>query len=199
MNIKNNEENSLEKKTSNKKKIENDINNIDKCKYEIEQNNIKKLIINQLKEEIKTHKNNFIDLKLRSQAEIENIRRRAAIDIEKTHKYSLEKILNELLPVIDSLEKSIELSNKSEIFKIINEGIKLTLQSLISTVKKFGLRTIEKNNIPFNPDIHQAMSLINSKEIPSNYVIMVIQKGYMLNGRLLRPAMVTISKGDSKK
>lgn len=190
MNI-DNKNQEFEQKKQKDKKIKSE--NKHDIKKEKEKGN--ELIIAKLKEEIKQHKNILMDLKLRSQAEIENIRRRTNIDIEKAHKYSLEKIINELLPIIDSLEKSLELSHKTS-DSIIKEGIKLTLKSLLNTVKKFGLQVIEDTNIPFNPDIHQAMSVIKSvnTNIASNHVVMVVQKGYMLNGRLLRPAMVTVSE-----
>ncbi|AKC31878.1 nucleotide exchange factor GrpE [Candidatus Pantoea carbekii] len=135
------------------------------------------------------------DIQLRSQAEIENIRRRTEIDLEKVHKFCLEKFVNELLPVIDNLERALEVSDKSnEKLSSIIEGIELTLKSLLDTVHKFGVEVINSTNVPFNPEIHQAMSMIESEEITPNYVLMVMQRGYTLNGRLLRPAMVTVTK-----
>ncbi|XOD70424.1 MAG: nucleotide exchange factor GrpE [Sodalis sp. (in: enterobacteria)] len=135
------------------------------------------------------------DIILRSKAEIENIRRRCEHDVEKAHKFALERFASELLPVIDNLERALEMSDKTsdEIASTI-EGIELTLKSLLDTVRKFGLDVVEKTNVPFNPKIHQAMSLLESDDHEPNNVIMVIQKGYTLNGRLIRPAMVTVSK-----
>ncbi|MBT0723789.1 nucleotide exchange factor GrpE [Rosenbergiella sp. S61] len=135
------------------------------------------------------------DAQVRAQAEIENIRRRTEIDIEKAHKFALEKFANELLPVIDSLERALEVSNKEnpELASMV-EGIELTLKSLLDAVRKFGVEVVGDIHVPFNPDVHQAMSMIESADVAPNHVIMVMQRGYTLNGRLLRPAMVAVSK-----
>ncbi len=135
------------------------------------------------------------DAQVRAQAEIENIRRRTEIDIEKAHKFALEKFANELLPVIDSLERALEVANKDnpELASMV-EGIELTLKSLLDAVRKFGVEVVGDTHVPFNPDVHQAMSMIESADVAPNHVIMVMQRGYTLNGRLLRPAMVAVSK-----
>ncbi|MBT0730041.1 nucleotide exchange factor GrpE [Rosenbergiella nectarea] len=135
------------------------------------------------------------EAQVRAQAEIENIRRRTEIDIEKAHKFALEKFANELLPVIDSLERALEVSNKEnpELASMV-EGIELTLKSLLDAVRKFGVEVVGDIHVPFNPDVHQAMSMIESADVAPNHVIMVMQRGYTLNGRLLRPAMVAVSK-----
>ncbi|UAJ65156.1 nucleotide exchange factor GrpE [Candidatus Schneideria nysicola] len=133
---------------------------------------------------------------LRTRAELENIRKRSLLEIEKVYKFSLERFISELLPVIDSLERTLEISNKMENNKqsSIIEGIELTLKSFLDTMKKFGLDIIDKVNIPFNPQIHEAINTIESKEYQPNSVIKMIQKGYLLHNRLIRPAMVTVSK-----
>ncbi|MGP1931196.1 MAG: nucleotide exchange factor GrpE [Arsenophonus sp. ET-YP4-MAG3] len=135
------------------------------------------------------------ELLLRSKAEVENIRRRTEQDIEKTHKFALERFANELLPVIDNLERAIELVNheKNETMSMI-EGLELTLKSFLFAVSKYGIQVIVEKNVPFNPELHQAMTTIDSEKHEPNQVIDVIQKGYTLNGRLLRPAMVIVSK-----
>ncbi|MBT0728168.1 nucleotide exchange factor GrpE [Rosenbergiella australiborealis] len=135
------------------------------------------------------------DAQVRAQAEIENIRRRTEIDIEKAHKFALEKFANELLPVIDSLERALEVANKEnpELASMV-EGIELTLKSLLDAVRKFGVEVVGDVHVPFNPDVHQAMSMVESADVAPNHVIMVMQRGYTLNGRLLRPAMVAVSK-----
>ncbi|VFP78828.1 Protein GrpE [Candidatus Erwinia haradaeae] len=141
-------------------------------------------------------KNTLRDTKLRAQAEIENIRRRTKIDIEKAHKFSLEKFANELLPVIDNLERALEIADKSNpALAPMIEGVDLTMKTLLDAVHKFGIEIISQTNVPFNPEVHQAMSILDSEEVESNHVIMVMQHGYTLNGRLLRPAMVSVSKG----
>lgn len=135
------------------------------------------------------------EAQLRAQAEIENIRRRTEQDVEKAHKFALEKFANELLPVIDSLERALEVADKenTELTAMI-EGIDLTLKSLLGAVRKFGVEVVGDVNVPFNPEIHQAMSMIESEEVAPNHVLMVMQRGYTLNGRLLRPAMVAVAK-----
>ncbi|QJC37894.1 nucleotide exchange factor GrpE [Enterobacteriaceae endosymbiont of Donacia bicoloricornis] len=206
----NTEKNNIEKKENNNNKLnnlkKNDNLNNEKIinKYEkkntIEdlkkKNDSYKFEIIKLKNKIQEHKNNIWDLKLRSQAEIENIKHRSLLDIEKAYKFSLEKFINELLPVIDNLERAInfKIKQKNEINLSIIEGIKLTLKSLLILIKKFGVSVINEVNIPFDPSKHQAMSLIESNNIKENYIIEVLQKGYFLNKRLLRPAMVIVSK-----
>ncbi|ROR05739.1 nucleotide exchange factor GrpE [Erwinia sp. JUb26] len=135
------------------------------------------------------------DAQLRAQAEIENIRRRAELDVEKAHKFALEKFANELLPVIDSLERALEVADKTnpELASMI-EGIELTMKSLLNAVGKFGVEVVGETHVPFNPDVHQAMSMMESEDVAPNHVMMVMQRGYTLNGRLLRPAMVAVAK-----
>ena len=135
------------------------------------------------------------EAQLRAQAEIENIRRRAELDVEKAHKFALEKFANELLPVIDSLERALEVADKDNAEQAaMIEGIDLTLKSLLGAVRKFGVEVVGDVNVPFNPEIHQAMSMMESEEVEPNHVLMVMQRGYTLNGRLLRPAMVAVAK-----
>ena len=135
------------------------------------------------------------DAQLRAQAEIENIRRRAELDVEKAHKFALEKFANELLPVIDSLERALEVADKEnpELASMI-EGIELTMKSLLGAVRKFGVEVVGDTHVPFNPEVHQAMSMMESDDVEPNHVMMVMQRGYTLNGRLLRPAMVAVAK-----
>ncbi|MEN4927518.1 nucleotide exchange factor GrpE [Erwinia billingiae] len=135
------------------------------------------------------------EAQIRAQAEIENIRRRTELDVEKAHKFALEKFANELLPVIDSLERALEVADKSnpELNSMV-EGIELTLKSLLGAVRKFGVEVIGDINVPFNPELHQAMSMMESENVAPNHVLMVMQRGYTLNGRLLRPAMVAVAK-----
>ncbi|YCI30220.1 nucleotide exchange factor GrpE [Erwinia sp. PK3-005] len=151
--------------------------------------------IAQLEEQLAGLQNGVRDAQLRAQAEIENIRRRTELDVEKAHKFALEKFANELLPVIDSLERALEVADKTnpELSAMI-EGIELTLKSLLAAVRKFGVEVVGETNVPFNPDVHQAMSMMESDEVAPNHVMMVMQRGYTLNGRLLRPAMVAVAK-----
>ena len=154
--------------------------------------------IAQLEAELAQLQTGVRDAQLRAQAEIENIRRRTEIDVEKAHKFALEKFTNELLPVIDSLERALEVADKEnpELASMI-EGIELTLKSLLGAVRKFGVEVVGDTNVPFNPEIHQAMSMMESDDVAPNHVMMVMQRGYTLNGRLLRPAMVAVAKAKS--
>lgn len=154
--------------------------------------------IAQLEAELAQSQTGVRDAQLRAQAEIENIRRRAEMDVEKAHKFALEKFANELLPVIDSLERALEVANKEDpqLASMI-EGIELTLKGLLGAVRKFGVEVVGETGVPFNPDVHQAMSMMESEEFEPNHVMLVMQRGYTLNGRLLRPAMVAVSKAKS--
>ncbi|WP_204380976.1 nucleotide exchange factor GrpE, partial [Aeromonas veronii] len=130
---------------------------------------------------------------LRTAAEMENLRRRTELDVEKAHKFALEKFANELLPVLDNLERAIELADKeNEALKPMIEGVELTLKSMQSGVAKFGLVALDPINQPFDPNAHQAMSMVPSADVAPNTVIAVMQKGYDLNGRVIRPAMVMV-------
>jgi len=132
---------------------------------------------------------------LRAHAEMENLRRRNERDLESAHKYALEKVANELLPVKDSLEIAA-VSNTGEgldVNKLV-EGVELTLKMLTSAMTKNGITEVDPVNEKFNPEWHQAMTTQESNEVEANTVITVFQKGYLLNGRLIRPAMVVVSK-----
>ncbi|WP_100158374.1 nucleotide exchange factor GrpE [Proteus columbae] len=145
----------------------------------------------QLEQSQKTEREAMI----RAQAEIENIRRRTQQDVEKAHKFALEKFSNELLPVLDNLERALSAADhENESLKPMIEGLELTLKSFLDAVRKFGIEVVEEKNVVFNPEVHQAMTLIDSPAHDSNHVVDVMQKGYTLNGRLLRPAMVIVSK-----
>lgn len=138
------------------------------------------------------------DSVLRAKAEMENVRRRSEQDVEKARKFALERFAGELLPVIDNLERALDMSDKAnaELASTI-EGIELTLKSLLDAVRKFGLDVVGDTHVPFNPEVHQAMTMLESDEHEPNQVMMVMQKGYTLNGRLIRPAMVAVSKAKS--
>ncbi len=151
--------------------------------------------IAELEAQLKDAQQRERDSLLRAKAEVENIRRRTEMDIEKAHKFALEKFSSELLPVIDNLERALDLADKSnaELVGLI-EGVELTLKSLLDAVRKFGMEVVSDIHVPFNPELHQAMTLMESEDLEPNHVMMVMQKGYTLNGRLLRPAMVAVSK-----
>ncbi len=136
------------------------------------------------------------DSVIRAAAEVDNMRRRSAMDIEKAHKFALEKFVNELLPVIDNMERALQgTSAEDEATKAMYEGVELTLKSFISSVEKFGVKQVDPQGEAFDPDLHQAIGMQPSADFPANTVMMVMQKGYQLNERLLRPAMVMVSQG----
>ncbi len=139
---------------------------------------------------------NIYDLNLRNIADIDNIRKRTQNSIEKIHKYSLKKVFTDLLPVIDNLKSALEISKKKDIdIKVTINGIYLTLKILLSVIDKFGVSIINKKNVDFNTDYHQAMFIEKtSDKTLDNKVIDILQDGYILNSRLLRPAMVKVLK-----
>lgn len=135
------------------------------------------------------------DSVIRAKAEVDNIRRRAAQDVEKARKFALEKFAGEMLVSVDNLERALQNIDKDdEANKGIVEGVELTLQGLISSLEKFGVKAVDPQDQPFNPELHQAMSMQEVPNVAPNTVIAVMQKGYELNGRLIRPAMVMVSK-----
>ncbi|QAX81710.1 nucleotide exchange factor GrpE [Candidatus Pseudomonas adelgestsugas] len=136
------------------------------------------------------------DQSLRIAADLQNVRRRAEQDVEKAHKFSLEKFAHDLLPIIDSLERGLELSNPDdENIRPMREGIELTLKMFQDTMKRYQLEAIDlQGGEPFNAEHHQAMAMQESNDLEPNSILKVFQKGYQLNGRLLRPAMVVVSK-----
>lgn len=132
------------------------------------------------------------DLLLRSKAELENLRRRGQKDLENAHKYGIEKFVTELLPIKDSLELGLAVEDASA--ESLREGMELTRNMINSAFEKFSIVEIDPLNEKFDPELHQAMSMQPSEEHEPNTVIAVMQKGYRLNERLVRPAMVMVSR-----
>lgn len=132
---------------------------------------------------------------LRAKADEDNLRRRTEQDIEKAHKFALEKFVNELLPVIDSLDRALEVADKAnpDMAPMV-EGIELTLKSMLDVVRKFGVEVIGDTNVPLDPNVHQAIAMVESEDVPAGNVLGIMQKGYTLNGRTIRAAMVTVAK-----
>ena len=134
---------------------------------------------------------------LRAQADAINAQRRAEKEIEKARKFALEGFSKEVLVVADNLERALSVVNlEDESVKPIVEGIELTLKSFSDVLTKFNVEAIDPHGEPFDPQLHQAMSMVPNPEVEPNTVIAVMQKGYTLNGRLIRPAMVMVSKAD---
>lgn len=133
------------------------------------------------------------DQALRASAEAQNVRRRAEQEAEKARKFALEKFVKELLPVIDSLEKALE-SMQEEASEAHREGVAMTLKMQRDVLAKFGVEEVEPQGEPFDPQLHEAMAMVPNPEMDPNTVMDVMQKGYLLNGRLVRPAMVVVSQ-----
>lgn len=146
---------------------------------------------NQLDETAKKEQ----DILLRTRAEIENIRRRTEQDVEKAHKFALEKFSKEILNTIDNLERALATpaNTADESVKALFDGVELTLKELITTVGRFGIEAVGVVGETFNPDLHQAISMQPAEGFQPNQITAVLQKGYTLNGRVIRPAMVMVA------
>lgn len=132
---------------------------------------------------------------LRAHAEMQNIRRRADADVEKAHKFALEKFSIEMLTTVDNLERALAACNaEDEATKALHEGVEITLKAMLASLAKFNIQVVNPEGESFNPELHQAITMVENPDVAANTVISVMQKGYTLNGRLLRPAMVVVSK-----
>ena len=135
------------------------------------------------------------DQVLRVQAEMQNVRRRVERDVENAHKYALDKFSADLLPVVDNLERALSaISADDESQKAVAEGIELTLKSFVDVLVRFKIEPVDPAGQPFDANLHQAVSMVPNPDLEPNTVMDVFQKGYTLNGRLIRPAMVIVSK-----
>lgn len=133
---------------------------------------------------------------IRAQAELENVRRRAERDISNAHKYGSEKLLADLLPVMDSMIRGLESSDSQDPHaKAMRDGLAITLEILQKTLEKHGVELIDpRPGEPFNPELHEAMSMLSDPDAEPNTIYEVVQKGFQLNGRVLRAAMVVVTK-----
>ena len=150
---------------------------------------------------LKAQAQEFQEQMLRSQAEMQNVRRRAEIDVEKAHKFALEKFVKELLPVADSLEKAVESTEAQEDVgnkqvASIREGVEMTLNLLMNSLRKFNVEQLDPVGEPFDPQKHEALSMVPAPDSEPNSVVAVVQKGYTLNERVVRPAMVMVAKAE---
>ncbi len=146
-------------------------------------------------EALKTSAADNLDKAVRAQAELDNVRKRTTRDIENAHKYALDKFINELLPVLDSMEMGIVASVEAEDVSTLREGLELTLKMFCSSLEKSGVHPVNpQKGDKFNPDQHEAMTIQEVDGIESGTVVTTLQKGYELNGRLIRPAMVIVAK-----
>ncbi|HEJ2762084.1 TPA: nucleotide exchange factor GrpE [Pseudomonas aeruginosa] len=139
------------------------------------------------------------DQALRMVADLQNVRRRAEQDVEKAHKFALEKFAGDLLAVVDTLERGLEMSDPNdEAIKPMREGMELTLKMFDDTLRRYQVEALNPEGEPFNPEQHQAMAMQEAASAEPGSVLKVFQKGYLLNGRLLRPAMVVVSKAPAE-
>lgn len=151
--------------------------------------------IASLEAQLSEAQNRERDSLLRAKAEMENLRRRTEQDVEKAHKFALEKFVNDLLPVIDSLDRALEVADKNNAdLAPMVEGIELTLKSMLDVVRKYGVEVVGDIDVPMDPNVHQAIAMVESDDVAPGNVLMVMQKGYTLNGRTIRAAMVSVAK-----
>ena len=146
--------------------------------------------IESLRQQVAEH----LDKAMRSQAELENLRKRTAREIENAHKYGLDRFIKELLPVIDSMELGISASANADEVAGLRAGMDLTLKMFIDVLNKSGVEVIDPQGEKFNPELHEAVSVQALEGGQAGTVIAVMQKGYSLNGRLVRPAMVVVAR-----
>lgn len=151
--------------------------------------------VQELEEQLAETAKKEQDILLRTRAEMDNIRRRAEQDVEKAHKFALEKFSKELLETIDNLERALATpaNLEDESMKALMDGVELTLKGLLATVARFGVEPVGAVGEAFNPDLHQAISMQPTEGFDSNQITTVLQKGYLLNGRVIRPAMVMVA------
>ena len=146
-------------------------------------------------EALKTSAADSLDKAVRAQAELDNVRKRTSRDIENAHKYALEKFINELLPVLDSMELGLNASDNVEDASSLREGMDLTMKMFCSSLEKSGISPVDpQKGDKFNPDQHEAVNMQEVDDAESGTVVTTLQKGYELNGRLIRPAMVIVAK-----
>ncbi len=155
--------------------------------------------IEGLKEALAAAELKLKDEALRAQAEIQNIRRRAERDVESAHKYGQEKLVKDLLAVVDSLERGIQAIDEQQgeldpSVKTIRDGSELTLKMFLDTLARFQIKEINPLGEPFDPKFHEALSMVPNPDAEPNSVMAVVQKGFTLHDRLVRPAMVVVVK-----
>lgn len=149
------------------------------------------ITLESLQEELEAAK----DAALRAQAEAQNARRRSEQDVEKARKFALERFTGEMLSVVDNLERALEAAgDDADAVKAMAEGVDLTLKGLLDVFSRFNIEQVDPQGEPFDPNLHQAITMVPNPDMEPNTVMDVMQKGYTLSGRLIRPAMVVVSK-----
>lgn len=150
----------------------------------------------QLRDELAQTRKALSEADLRAQAEIQNMRRRMEREVANAHKFAVEKFAGDIISVADSLERGLAALNaEDEAQAPARQGIELTLKLLLDVFGRFNIEQINPPGQAFNPDLHEAMAMVPSPDAEPNSVIEVLEKGYALNGRLLRPARVVVAKG----
>lgn len=152
-------------------------------------------LLNKVKEVQETAEKNF-DLYVRSQAEIDNLKKRFQKEKAELYRFSNETLIKKLLSVGDNLEKAISHSKNDNSLDALREGVELTLKGLMDTLEREGLESVKALGEPFDPNFHEAVSELQDNSVKTGTVIQELQKGYTLNQRLIRPAMVIVSKND---
>ena len=190
---------SQEPETNENDAVESDANNDEQAQpvsnEEIEQELMQEEQLSET-EQLQQQVADANDQVLRIQAEMQNVRRRVERDIENAHKYALDKFSADLLPVVDNLERALSaISVDDESQKAVAEGIELTLKSFVDVLSRFKIEPVDPAGQPFDANLHQAVSMVPNPDLEPNTVMDVFQKGYTLNGRLIRPAMVVVSQG----
>jgi len=190
---------SQEPETNENDAVESDANNDEQAQpvsnEEIEQELMQEEQLSET-EQLQQQVADANDQVLRIQAEMQNVRRRVERDIENAHKYALDKFSADLLPVVDNLERALSaISVDDESQKAVAEGIELTLKSFVDVLTRFKIEPVDPAGQPFDANLHQAVSMVPNPDLEPNTVMDVFQKGYTLNGRLIRPAMVVVSQG----
>ena len=158
----------------------------------------KQELLKEVKDTEKKSQENY-DLYMRTYAEMENIKRRGIKERQELSKYANESLIKEILPVIDNLQKAISHAQNDKNPSGLVEGIELTLDGLMATLEKAGLKKVEAEGRPFDPNFHEAISKQIDDKIAPGHVMTELQKGYVLNGRLIRPSMVVISEGNGNR
>ncbi len=169
------------------KELKKDVEDKDKHEANVE-------FLQQQLKKIQDESKENLDKVIRAQAEMENLRKRTVRDVENAHKYALEKFINELIPVLDSLELGLSASENTINVDELYKGIELTIEMFNKVLEKFGVKIIDPQAEKFNPELHEAVSMQEIEDFESGIVVRVMQKGYSLNERLIRPAMVVVAK-----
>ncbi len=180
----------------NEEKVDNDLDLKESKKYvdEKEKNETSIEFLQEQLKKIQDESKENLDKVVRAQAEMENLRKRTVRDVGNAHKYALERFINELLPILDSLELGLSASANTKNVDELYKGIELTIEMFNKALEKFGVRTIDPHGEKFNPELHEAVSMQEIEDSESGMIITVMQKGYSLNERLIRPAMVVVAK-----